>query len=73
MACKLPERVVLPNAVTITHQHLCLALGVSKHALYYYRKYHNWPQPIRNGRSTFSITSEIAGYLRNRGVNVEVI
>lgn len=67
-----PRPVCLPANNTISHSELRLALGGASRALLYkWRKYHEFPEFFKDGRSTFSITEEVVDWLNKKGIEVK--
>jgi len=67
-----PSVVLLPRAEIVEHQHLRIALGDPTRAvLSYWRRWDGFPRSYRSGRSTFTVTNDVANWLISRGVSVQ--
>jgi hypothetical protein len=71
---RIPPTVTLPSAPMIEHQHLRIALDYpSRQLLNVWRKTRRFPKTHRDGKSSFSMTSEIEAWLITQGCRVKRI
>jgi predicted DNA-binding transcriptional regulator AlpA len=68
---KMPASVTLSkDCVTLDSAELLALLGVSRHCLYFWRKNHNFPNYIRDGKRSYIITARLIEWLNDRGIKV---
>ena len=68
---KLPASVTLSKScVTLNSVELLTLLGITRHCLYFWRRNHEFPNFIRDGKRSYIIVASLIQWLRDRGVEI---
>jgi hypothetical protein len=70
---RLPSRVLLPDQPLLPAWHLRMTLQASKQVLSLWRSRQNFPPCHMEGAQSYTSTAAVVDWLRERGVDVQVV